>query len=116
MTRDTDDLSGRIGVLESELAEHPSPRAFAPLAEAYRLVGRLEEALRTARAGAEAHPEHVGILVVLARALSDADDREGAKWTYGKILELDPANVEAQAFAAAGDTAESRRKVLWDKG
>ena len=44
-----DDFTARIAELESELARDPSPRIFAPLAEAYRLSGRLDNALETAR-------------------------------------------------------------------
>ena len=93
-----DDFTTRIAELESELARDPSPRVFAPLAEAYRLSGRLDDALETARLGIEAHPDHVGIRVVLARAVLDSQGRERALSAYGDVLTLDAGNLEAQAY------------------
>ncbi len=100
MPSDGNDLGARIDVLESELAKHQTPRAFAPLAEAYRLEGRSNEALRTARRGADLYPQHTGILVVLARTLAEADERDEAADTYTSVLALDPENLEAAAFLA----------------
>jgi tetratricopeptide (TPR) repeat protein len=118
----SDDLSARIDELESELASNPTPAVFAPLADAYRLSGRLNSALETARRGAQAFPGHVGIRVVLARAVAGAEGRERALAAYRNVLELDPANIEARSFLdatpahqdtqerlpAAGDDAEVR--------
>ena len=93
-----DDLTARIAELESELARDPSPRIFAPLTEAYRLSGRLDNALETARRGIEAHPDHVGIRIVLARTIVDSQGRERALSAYGDVLTLDSGNLEAQAY------------------
>jgi len=93
-----DDFTARIAELESELARGPSPRVFAPLAEAYRLSGRLDDALQTARLGIQAHPDHVGIRIVLARAVLDSQGREKALSAYGDVLALDSENLEAQAY------------------
>ncbi len=93
-----DDFTARIAELESELARDPSPRIFAPLAEAYRLSGRLDDALETARCGIETHPHHVGIRVVLARTMVDSRGRERALSAYGDVLTLDSGNLEAQAY------------------
>ncbi len=93
-----DDFTARIAELESELARDPSPRIFAPLAEAYRLSGRLDNALETARCGIEAHPDHVGIRIVLARTIVDSQGRESALSAYGDVLALDSGNPEAQAY------------------
>lgn len=107
MTPDTRDLAESVVVLESELAENPSPRTFAPLAEAYRLLGRTEDAVRTASGGVEAYPGHAGIRVVLARALSDAGDDEGALDAFRAVLELDPDNLEAAAFVTECPSPET---------
>jgi tetratricopeptide (TPR) repeat protein len=103
-----DDFSTRITELESELARDPSPRVFAPLAEAYRLSGQLENALETAGRGIEAHPDHVGIRIVLARAIVDSQGREKALSAYGDVLKLDSGNLEAQAYRdSAPEPAEA---------
>ena len=92
------DFSARIGELESELARDPSPKIFAPLAEAYRLSGQLDDALETARMGVEAHPDHMGIRIVLARATVDSQGRERGLPAYEDVLALDPDNLEARAY------------------
>jgi tetratricopeptide (TPR) repeat protein len=87
--------------LESELARDPSPRIFAPLAEAHRLSGQLDSALEIARRGIEAHPDHVGIRIVLARVVAvvaDSADGESALSAYRDVLTLDSDNLEAQAY------------------
>ncbi|MFH1503017.1 MAG: tetratricopeptide repeat protein [Candidatus Eisenbacteria bacterium] len=95
---DPDDF---LRALEDECADGASPRAYAPLAEAYRLEGRTDEALRVAREGAGAFPSHLGIRLVLARTLTDAGDRDGASKEYRFVLERDPANLEAAVLIGA---------------
>src|SRR5665213_3540197 len=51
--------------------EDPTSRVFAPLAEAYRKAGLLNEAIEIAREGLRLHPTFVGGRVALARALFD---------------------------------------------
>ncbi len=92
-----DDADGFLKSLEEQCIAAESPRAFAPLAEAHRLAGRTDEALRVAREGLEAFPGHLGVRLVLARTLLDAGDVEGASDEYRLVLERDPANVEAAA-------------------
>ena len=98
MAPHSDDFTARITELESELARDASPRIFAPLAEAHRLAGRLDTALEIARRGIEAHPNHVGIRIVLARVVVDSGDGESALSAYMDVLTLDSANLEAQEY------------------
>jgi tetratricopeptide (TPR) repeat protein len=105
------DLTDRIGELESQLAHEPSPGVFAPLAEAYRLSGRLGSALETARRGVDAHPDHLGIRIVLARAVADSGRRAEALQAYREVLARDEANLEAQAFLdAEPEVTETRTR------
>ncbi len=90
-----------LRALEAECDSAASPRAFAPLAEAYRLAGRLEDARRVAGTGLEAFPEHHGMRLVLARTLMDSGDQGAAREQYGRVLERDPSNQEAAASLAA---------------
>jgi len=90
-------LDSVVCVLEQELEQASGPRAYAPLTEAYRQQGKLEDALRVARSGALAFPGHVGIRVVLGRALADAGLTDEARVAYEEVLRLDPENREAQA-------------------
>lgn len=64
--------------------EDPTSRVFAPLAEAYRKAGLIDEAIEIAREGLKIHPHFVGGRVALARALFD-------KKLYNEVVdELNP--------------------------
>jgi predicted Zn-dependent protease len=60
--------------------EDPTSRVFAPLAEAYRKAGLIDEAIEVAREGLRVHPSFVGGRVALARALFD-------KQTFAEVIE-----------------------------
>jgi tetratricopeptide (TPR) repeat protein len=69
--------------------EDPRSRVFAPLAEAYRRAGLLNEAIEIARDGVRIHPHFVGGKVALARALFD-------KGEYSQVIkELEMAVVDS---------------------
>jgi tetratricopeptide (TPR) repeat protein len=91
-------LNARIDEFEAALEADATPRTFAPLAELYRLAGRVEEAVRTAERGVHTHPDHLGIRIVLARALADAGDSDRALSAYREVLDRDPDNVEARVW------------------
>lgn len=92
-----DPFGSIVETLEEQCARGDSPRAFAPLAEIHRLASRAEEAVRVARAGLELFPDHLGIRLVLARALMDRGERDAASEEYGFVLKRDPGNFEAAA-------------------
>ncbi len=95
-----------LQALEAECASVASPRPFAPLAEAYRLAGRPDDALRVSTKGLEAFPDHIAIRLVLARALMDAGQPGAAHEQYRRVLERDPGNQEAEA-SLGDDEAEA---------
>jgi len=92
---------------EKELAEDPKSRVFAPLAEAYRKAGRLDEAINTARVGLEAHPGYSAGLVVMGRALYEKRELDNAAEILVKAVGENPENYLGQKFLG---------KVLMDKG
>src|SRR5580698_2425157 len=51
--------------------EDPTSRVFAPLAEAYRRMGQVEEAIEICREGLEHHPDFHGGRVALAKCYID---------------------------------------------
>lgn len=89
-------LDSTIDTLERELLDGRGSRACAPLAEAYRLEGKLDDALRVGRAGVQAFPGHVGIRIVLARALAESSQAGDAREAYEEVLRLDPSSSEAR--------------------
>ncbi len=69
--------------------EDPSSRVFAPLAEAYRKAGLLDEAIDICRDGLRVHPHFIGGRVALARAFFD-------KRFYDDVVkELEPVVMDA---------------------
>jgi len=92
---------------EKELAEDPQSRAFAPLAEAYRKAGRLDDAINTARAGLEVHSGYSSGLVVLGRALYEKGELDNAAETLQAAVKENPESYLGQKFLG---------KVLMDKG
>jgi tetratricopeptide (TPR) repeat protein len=59
--------------------EDPTSRVFAPLAEAYRRLGRVEEAIEIALEGLEHHPDFHGGRVTLAKCYIDKKKYSEAK-------------------------------------
>ena len=80
--------------------EDPTSRIFAPLSEAYRKAGLIEEAVAVAKVGRKLHPDFLGGRVALARALFDQklyleviDELKG-------VVENAPDNISAQRLLA----------------
>src|SRR5215813_8781150 len=79
--------------LEERLAKDPGSPAFAPLADAYRKAGRVGEAIRLCREGLARFPEYATARMVLARALLDDGDSDGALAEVHAILADNPADA-----------------------
>ena len=83
--------------------EDPSSRVFAPLAEAYRKAGLVDEAIEIAREGLRVHPSFVGGRVALARALFDKKLYVEVIDELAGIIQDVPDNLIAQRLV--GDSA-----------
>ncbi len=86
---------------EERLARDPGSLAFAPLADAYRKAGRTRDAIRLCREGLERFPQYVTARLILAKALLDDGNPDGALEEVRTILAASPQ--EAQAHRLAGD-------------
>jgi tetratricopeptide (TPR) repeat protein len=89
------------------LMEDPKSRAFAPLAEAHRKAGRLDDAINVAKAGLEIHPGYSGGLVVLGRAFYEKGELDNAAEILKKAVSETPESYLGQKFLG---------KVFIDKG
>jgi tetratricopeptide (TPR) repeat protein len=78
----------------------PRSRVFAPLAEAYRKAGLLDEAIEICRDGIRHHPNFVGGKVALARALFDKGDFENTAKELEPVVLDAPDNLIAQKLLA----------------
>lgn len=85
---------------EQMLADDPGSRVFAPLADAYRKAGRLNEAIQTARTGLRYNPHYSGGFVVLGRALFEKGELGPAGEAIQKAVEEAPENYLAQKTLA----------------
>src|SRR6516164_6364647 len=77
------------------LEKDPKSQVFAPLAEAYRKIGLIEEAFRICVRGVQFHPNFAGGRLALAKVLMDRDSPEGALKELEKAVELSPENILA---------------------
>ncbi|MHB1225494.1 MAG: tetratricopeptide repeat protein, partial [Gemmatimonadaceae bacterium] len=100
--------SARIDDLQRKYEENPR-RYFAPLASELRRAGEAGRAVSLCEAGLRADPGHLSGHVVLAQALTDLGDRDGAEQAFGRAVELDPENVIA--LRSLGDLTRDRGDV-----
>src|ERR1700687_1759868 len=88
--------------------EDPTSRVFAPLAEAYRKSGLVDEAIEIAREGLQVHSRFIGGKVVLARALFDKKPFDDVILELGKVVEDVPDNLVAQRLIAESYLMQGR--------
>jgi tetratricopeptide (TPR) repeat protein len=92
--------------------EDPTSRIFAPLAEAYRKAGLIDEAIDISREGLKLHPRFMSGRVALARALFDKRAYQEVVDELAPIVQDIPDNLVAQrllaeSFLILGRVAES---------
>src|SRR6188472_2460074 len=88
--------------------EDPTSRVFAPLAEAYRKAGLVDEAIEIAREGLRVHPGFVGGRVALARALFDKTQYEAVVEELTAVVRDVPDNLVAQRLLAESCLMQGR--------
>jgi tetratricopeptide (TPR) repeat protein len=107
---------GRMGPAGSPLIydylrryqEDPTSRVFAPLAEAYRKAGMLDEAIEICRDGLRIHPQFIGGRVALARALSDKKEFAAVIEEIEPFIRDVPDNLVAQRLLGEAYLVEGR--------
>ena len=87
--------TSEIDKLEARFRENPKGRNFAPLADAYRKAGLIDNAVELCQNGLKLHPDYVSAYIVYARCLLDKKDDAGAQDVYHKVLALDGENIIA---------------------
>lgn len=94
----------------------PTSLAFAPLADAYRKVGRTREAINLCREGLGRFQHYTTARLILAKAHLDDGNPEAALAELGVILQASPRDVQAHRMAAeihrkAGRWEEARQHL-----
>ncbi|AFY02114.1 tetratricopeptide repeat protein [Bdellovibrio bacteriovorus] len=95
---------------QSLLEKDPNSQVFAPLAEAYREMGMLQEARKTVTAGVQRHPQFVGGLVTYAKVMRDLGELAKALDTLKKATALSSENILAHQLMAEVHLAQKNPK------
>jgi tetratricopeptide (TPR) repeat protein len=95
-----------------QFQEDPTSKVFAPLAEAYRKSGLLQEALKIAREGLLVHPHYMAGKVSLARVLFDLKNYQEVVDCLAPAVRDFPDNLAAQrllgdSYLMLGDSIEA---------
>src|SRR5207237_6703396 len=102
----------RIDEIRKKFEQNPR-RYFAPLANEYRKVGDLQEAIRICQTHLPEQPGHMSGHIVYGQALFEAGKGDEARAVFETALTLDPENLIAlrhlgDIAKAAGDAAAAK--------
>ncbi len=81
---------------DDKLEKAPNSLIFISLASMYLDNGMVDEAIDLCKSGLEIEPENEQAHLILAKALVEKGDREGAQKHLTELLQKDPANVSAR--------------------
>lgn len=114
--QDTTSFWTEIKRFEDVLAKDPRSYCFAPLAELYRKLGLLDDAVAVAKKGVEIHPDYVGGQMALGRAYFDKGERQRSREALEKVVRVTPDNLLAQRLVSqlyleAGDLAAAENTL-----
>jgi tetratricopeptide (TPR) repeat protein len=116
MEKESTSFWADIKKYEDTLARDPKSYCFAPLSELYRKLGLLDDAIGTAKRGAEVHPEYIGGYMALGRAYFEKGMRQEARESLEKVAKATPENLLAQKllsqiFQEEGDMKAAERAL-----
>jgi tetratricopeptide (TPR) repeat protein len=80
--------------------DDPTSKIFAPLAESYRKIGLVDEAIEICKEGLAANPDFIGGKVALARAYFDKQLHAKVRDLLTPVIDKIPDNLIAQRLLA----------------
>jgi tetratricopeptide (TPR) repeat protein len=104
-----------LDALFERYRQAPKSHVFAPLADACRKGGLVDEAVDIADRGVEENPGYTSGHVVRGKCYYDRGDRKTAMACFERVLDLDPNNLVALKFlgliqAEEGDATGARER------
>lgn len=116
MAQESTSFWADIKKYEDMLAKDPRSYCFAPLAELYRKLGLLDDAINVAAKGCEVHPDYVVGFMALGRAFYEKGLKEESKAALERVIRGTPDNHLAQKllshiYIEAGDTASAEKSL-----
>jgi tetratricopeptide (TPR) repeat protein len=95
MALDVASVLTEIKKYEDALMKDPASYCFAPLAELYRKMGNLDDAITTAKQGCELHPDYVGGFMALGRAYLEKGMKAESRAALERVVGITPDNLLA---------------------
>ncbi len=100
-----------IDKLEKKLEKDPSSIVFVQLAEEYRKMGRIDDAINVCIEGIKHHPNYWTAYILLAKCYFEKEEYEKSKEYLEQALSGSPDNI--QAISLIAETYEKLN--IWDK-
>ncbi|MBI5655950.1 MAG: hypothetical protein HZC44_03630 [Geobacter sp.] len=116
MEKDTTSFWTEIKKYEDSLAKDPASYCFAPLAELYRRIGLVDDAIAVAQKGTGLHPDYVGGHLALGRAYFEKAMIAESRSELEYVVKFTPDNLLAQkllsqVYIEMGETTLAQRAL-----
>lgn len=116
MAQESTSFWADIKKYEDVLIKDPHSYCFAPLAEIYRKLGLLDDAINVAAKGCEVHPNYVGGFMALGRAFYEKGMKAESRAALEKVVSGTPDNhlaqkLLSQIYIESGNTALAEKAL-----
>ncbi|HEX2643769.1 MAG TPA: tetratricopeptide repeat protein, partial [Thermoanaerobaculia bacterium] len=106
----------RLSQLRARWEADSSSRIFLQLAEEYRHLGRVQEALAVLEKGLQEHPGYLSALVAKGRCLLELGDAPGARAVLERVVQQDATQMVAnkllvRAYLETGEAGRARERL-----
>ena len=107
----TDGFPDRLTQLRARWQGDPSSRVFLQLAEEYRHLGRVQDALEVLESGLREHPGYLSALVAKGRCLLELGDAGAARGVLERVVQQDATQMVANKLLVRAylETGEPER-------
>jgi tetratricopeptide (TPR) repeat protein len=106
----------RLSQLRARWEADPSSRIFLQLAEEYRHLGRVQDALAVLERGLKEHPGYLSALVAKGRCHIELGESENARVVLERVVKQDATQMVAnkllvRAYLETGDPVRARERL-----